>query len=90
MIRTLVFVGALAGLATPALASDLRVTLTGKTPEQISTDIRVGAQRACSDELKNSIAGFYGQATCVREVIAKATSQLPAKYARVPTQVATR
>ncbi|MET0271682.1 MAG: hypothetical protein ABW360_01695 [Phenylobacterium sp.] len=89
MIRTLVFVGALGALATPALASDLRVSLTGKTPEQINTDIRRAANKACADELQNSVASFYGQATCVRQVIAKAKAQLPAEYAAA-TRVATR
>ncbi|MDB5454147.1 MAG: hypothetical protein JWO33_2725 [Caulobacteraceae bacterium] len=90
MIRTLVFVGVIAALATPAMARDIRVSLVGKTPQQIHADIRKAARRVCEQELQFSAASFTAQPTCVAKVVARTEAQLPAGFALRSAAVATR
>jgi hypothetical protein len=90
MIRTLVFVGALAALATPAMARDIKVSLVGKTPDQIRVDIRKAAGRVCQEALRFSAASFSAQPTCVAQVVAHTAAQLPADFALRSAAVATR
>jgi hypothetical protein len=90
MIRTLVFVGALAALATPALARDIKVSLVGKTPDQIHADIKKAATRVCSEALRFSAASFTGQPACVAKVVARTEAQLPTGFALRTSAVAAR
>jgi hypothetical protein len=90
MIRTLVFVGAVAALATPAMARDIKVSLIGKTPEQIHADIRKAAVRVCEEKLRFSAASVAFQPNCVAKVAAHTEAQLPARFAQGLPTVATR
>lgn len=91
MIRTILFVSGLAALATPALAGEIRVRLTGDTPAALRVDIRRAAARECRDELRGSLADFSGYNACVSSVSKDIEAQLaPVIARRTATAVASR
>jgi hypothetical protein len=91
MIRTILFVGGLAALTTPALAGEIKVRLTGHTAAEMQADIRRAATIECREALRGSVASFSQLDTCVRSVSQDIEAQLaPVMAQRMATAVATR
>jgi len=78
MIRFVALVAAVAFTATTANASEVRVSLVGKSNEQIQTDLKIAARTVCARDMSSQplIAGAYGE--CVRATLRAAQAQLPA------------
>ena len=80
MLKTLVFVGAIAALSTPALAGDITVSVAGKSPDEVHAAISAAAHKVCAEANRES--SFYTATTsCVRWSIAHAEAQLPKQVA---------
>ena len=78
MIRTAVVAAALVLAATQASAAEVRVSLAGKSADQISTELRLAARAVCAKESFSSplFAGTY--ASCVRATFKSAQDKLTA------------
>ena len=61
--------------AAPASAADVVVKLSGKSPEQISTELEKAASRVCRDELMK--ATLVNLTDCIEFVFNDAVAQLP-------------
>ena len=78
MIRFVALVAAVAFATTTANASEVRVSLVGKSHDQIQTDLKIAARTVCAKDsaAQPLIAGAYGE--CVRATLRAAVAQLPA------------
>ena len=78
MIRFVALVAAVAFAATTANASEVRVSLVGKSHDQIQTDLKIAARSVCARDTSAQplMAGAYGE--CVRATLRAAVAQLPA------------
>jgi hypothetical protein len=79
MIRLVALVAAVAFAATTtANASQVRVSLVGKSHEQIAADLKIAARTVCAKEnsAQPLMAGAYS--ACVRATLRAAVAQLPA------------
>jgi hypothetical protein len=81
MLKTLVFVGAIAALSTPALAGDIKISLVGKSAAEVHTAIVVAAEKVCAEENRQSLFSYSLTAACVRWSVARAEGQLPKQVA---------
>lgn len=76
MFRTLsIAAAAITMIAAPASAQSMRVTITGKSPEQLHADITKAAQRVCA---QSAYGVATSNASCVKATVEDALSQLPA------------
>ncbi len=81
MIRTLSStLLALALLAGPASAAEVRVTLTGKDAQTIRADIQKAAETACKEAYRDASIdeAFSDMKSCVSEAAAEAVAKVPA------------
>jgi hypothetical protein len=78
MIRIVTLAAVAAFAATSANASEIRVSLVGKSQDQIHADLLSASRTVCTREMPTSplIVGAYGR--CVRETLKAAEAQLPA------------
>lgn len=78
MIRIATLAAVVAFAATSANASEIRVSLTGKSQEQIRADLLSASRTVCMRDVPSSplIVGSYGR--CVRDTYKAAEAQLPA------------
>lgn len=78
MIRFVALAAVVAFAATSANASEVRVSLVGKSADRIEADLLIASRAVCQRELPSSslIVGSYGR--CVRETFKAAKAQLPA------------
>lgn len=78
MIRFVTLAAVCAFAATSANASEIRVSLVGKSAEQIQADILSASRTVCMRDVPASplVMGAYGR--CVRETLKAAQAQLPA------------
>lgn len=69
---------AVALFATQASAAEVRVSLAGKSADQITSDLRVAARTVCAQlsEASPMFVGAYGR--CVRETVKAAQDKLAA------------
>lgn len=65
-----------AGSAGMAGAAEMRVSLTGKSPEQIRKDIVQAASAVCWDESRSDPMRLYVYPSCVRQSTDAAVKQL--------------
>jgi hypothetical protein len=72
MIRTIAIAAAVAALATPVLAKDITVHLSGKSASAIQSEIAAAANRACSDEPMQ----LWEHDVCVRDTIATTMNKI--------------
>ena len=77
MIRTLTILSAVAAVAGPAAAADIKINIVGKEAAQLQAEIRRAAKTVCLREL-DRIAPF---SRCVDAVTADAAAQLTAARA---------
>ncbi len=78
MIRIAAFAAALAFAASSANAAEIRVSLAGKSADQVRADLLSASRTVCYRETSFSplAAGSYGR--CVRETLKAAQAQLRA------------
>jgi len=79
MIRFVAFVAAVTFAAAPvANASQVRVSLVGKTHEQIQAELKIAAHTVCAKDTSAMplMAGAYGE--CVRATLRAAQAKLAA------------
>ena len=78
MIRIVALAAVAAFAASSANASEIRVSLTGKTADQIQAEILSASRLVCQRDVPASplFVGTYGR--CVRDTFKAAQSQLPA------------
>lgn len=78
MIRTALFTAALVFAAGQASAAEVRVSLAGKSAEQINAELRDAARTVCAKESFASplFAGTY--VSCVRATVKSAQDKLTA------------
>jgi hypothetical protein len=78
MIRFVALAAVVAFAATSANASEVRVSLVGKSADQIQADLLTASRTVCQRDVPTSplIVGSYGR--CVRETFKAAKAQLPA------------
>ena len=76
MNRLTMLAAAAALLATPAAAADIRVSLVGKTPEQIHTDIVRAASQVCWKQHRRDDLRMYVYPACIRGSVKNAIAQI--------------
>jgi hypothetical protein len=77
MIRSIALaVSALVLVSTPALASELRVQLAGKSAEQVRTDIVKAASTVCWKDVRSESLAMYLYPACVRASVNSAVAKL--------------
>jgi hypothetical protein len=78
MVRLVALAAVAAFAASSANASEIRVSLVGKSADQIQSDLLSASRQVCMREAPSSplIVGAYGR--CVRETLAAAKAQLSA------------
>ena len=76
MNRLTTLAAAAALLATPAVAADIRVSLVGKTPEQIHADIVRAASDVCWKQHRRDDLRMYVYPVCVRASVKNAIAQI--------------
>ncbi len=82
MLKTLVFVGAIAALSTPAFAEGIKIDLTGKSSSEIQSAIAQAAQKVCAEADREASPHYTSTtASCVTWAIANANAQLPKQLA---------
>lgn len=81
MLKTLVFVGAIAALSTPVLAADVKVSLAGKTAAEVHAEIGKAARQVCAEASRETPLGVLTAESCVKWAVANAMSQLPKQMA---------
>jgi hypothetical protein len=70
MIRTIVYAAVLSTVALSAAhAEGVRVSLVGKSPEQVRTDIRTAAQAVCSREMGYETFPLDALQRCVKSTV---------------------
>jgi hypothetical protein len=74
-LMTLAAVAAIA-VAAPASASEIRVSLTGKSAEQINTEIRVAAHTVCMRDTASDPLFHSAYGSCVRATLKAAKDKL--------------
>jgi hypothetical protein len=76
MIRFVALAAVVAFAASSANASEIRVSLAGKSADQIQTDLLSASRQVCMRDLPSSplIVGSYGR--CVRDTFKAAQAQL--------------
>lgn len=91
MIRTFLFIGAIVASSSPALAGEIRVSLSGTSDAAMRADAHRAANRECTSILRGSLTELSTRVYCVRDLEKQIRSQLPAAIATARgTQVATR
>lgn len=63
-------------VAGPALAGEVRVTIAGKTTEQLHTEIVQAASKVCWDDARGQSLAVYVYPECVRRSVNAAVAQL--------------
>jgi hypothetical protein len=78
MVRFVALAAVVAFAATSANASEVRVSLVGKSADRIEAELLTASRTVCQRELPSSplIVGSYGR--CVRDTFKAAKGQLPA------------
>ena len=76
MNRLTTLAAAAALLATPAAAQDIRVSLVGKSPEQIHADIARAASELCWKQHRRDDLRMYVYPVCVRASVKNAIAQI--------------
>jgi hypothetical protein len=77
MIRSVALaLSALVLVSTPAAASEMIVKLTGKSAEQVRTDIVKAASTVCWKDVRSESLAMYLYPACVRASVATAVAQL--------------
>ena len=76
MNRLTVLAAAAALLATPAAAQDIRVSLVGKTAEQIHADIARAASEVCWKQHRRDDLRMYVYPACVQGSVENAVAQI--------------
>ncbi len=75
MFRTLTVIAALAAIAGPASAMEIRVSLAGKDPDAIRADIEKAARKACLAD-SSALGLVYELNDCVKASVADALAQI--------------
>lgn len=78
MIRFVALAAVAAFAASSAQASEIRVSLVGKSADQIQADLLSASRQVCMHDAPSSplVLGSYGR--CVRDTVKAAQGQLPA------------
>ena len=66
---------ATAGLAGPAAAQDIRISIAGKSPAAVEADINHAAAEVCTSAVRQGDIGFFEMNLCVRTVSAQSLQQ---------------
>ena len=76
MIRILTVAAAVASLAAPAFAADsIRISTTGKSPEQLHAEITKAAKSLCDFAVQNATFPREEMAACMKDTVAAAVVQ---------------
>jgi len=93
MIKLVTLAALAAFAAVPANATEIHVSLVGKSAEQVDTDIAAAARTVCRHDLAASPAYLAAYASCVRGARQAAKvelAEISAKNAKVQLAVASR
>jgi len=82
MIKLVTLAALAAFAAVPANASEIRVSLVGKSAEQIDTDITAAARSVCQRDSVSSPIYRDAYVSCVRDTLKAAKAQLSDVAAR--------
>lgn len=75
-LATLAAACAVLALAAPASASEVRVSVAGKSAAQLNAEIDAAVRTVCKREASGSVTLTYTYRTCYRASLADAKSQL--------------
>jgi hypothetical protein len=78
MIRFVALAAVVAFAASSANASEIRVSLVGKSADQIQADLMSASRQVCNRDIPSTtlVVGAYGR--CVRDTFKAAQARLPA------------
>lgn len=92
MIRTLTLAAmAAVAVAAPASAGEIRVSLAGKSPEQVKAEITSAARAVCLKATASETFRLMALDSCQRDTVAAAVAQIGGtQMAAADQKVATR
>jgi len=76
MLRMITLAALAAAIAAPASAAEIRVSLVGKSAEQITTDISAAAHTVCRRETSGESFRLVAMESCHRATVKAALAQI--------------
>lgn len=77
MIKSSLVAAAALLAATPALAGEIRVPVSGRSPEAVRAEVSAAALKVCNEALTGDTLAIYLRDPCVRSAVSDALSQIP-------------